>query len=90
MAFPSGHVTAAAAFFVLAVYLRQKAVGSRDANGIWWASAAVIVLLVGIARIVLKAHWPLDGAGGAALGLACASAAAWWNERHSLDRSARA
>jgi membrane-associated phospholipid phosphatase len=39
--------------------------------------AVLIVLLVALARIVLRAHWPLDALGGAVLGLALASAAAW-------------
>jgi membrane-associated phospholipid phosphatase len=39
--------------------------------------AVLVVLLVALARVVLRAHWPLDAVGGAALGLALASAAAW-------------
>ena len=82
MGFPSGHVTAAAAVFVLAAYLGEKSLASRSAKTIIWVLAALFIVLVGIARIVLHAHWPLDAVGGAALGLACAAAAAWWNEHH--------
>ena len=82
MGFPSGHVTAAAAFFVMAGYLGEKSLGSRPARTIIWILAVLFIVLVGIARIVLRAHWPLDAVGGAALGLACAAAAAWWNEHH--------
>lgn len=83
MGFPSGHVTAAAAFFVMAAYLGGKSLASRQARTLIWFLAVLCIVLVGIARIVLRAHWPLDTVGGAALGLACAAAAAWWNERNS-------
>jgi len=81
--FPSGHVTAIAAFLVTATYLAEKALDSRRAVTIYWAGAVLLIFLVGIARVVLHAHWPLDTLGGAALGVACAAAAAWWNERHA-------
>ncbi len=82
MGFPSGHVTAAAAFFVMAGYLGEKSLESRPARTIVWILAALFIVLVAIARIVLHTHWPLDALGGAALGLACAAASAWWNEHH--------
>jgi membrane-associated phospholipid phosphatase len=81
MGFPSGHVTAAAAYFSLFAYL----VGQRfrDRVLLLWVVVWVPVLLVGIARIVQRAHWPADVIGGVALGLAFVSAAAWWHERQS-------
>jgi undecaprenyl-diphosphatase len=79
--FPSGHVTAAAAFFPMAAYLGGKVTSSRRARIALWLAAAALVLLVGIARIVLRAHWPADVLGGAALGFACVALAAWWHER---------
>lgn len=82
MGFPSGHVTAAAAFFVMSTYLAETSLRSPRMRIACWASAVLFIVLAGIARIVLHAHWPLDTAGGAALGVACAAAAAWWNERH--------
>jgi len=80
--FPSGHATAASAFFFLATYLlsRRPNNPSRRAT-ILWVGAALIVVLVALSRIVLRAHWPGDTLGGAALGLACVSLAAWWHER---------
>jgi undecaprenyl-diphosphatase len=77
--FPSGHVTAAATFFPLAAHLAGKSLNSRRARALW-AGACCAVLLVGTARIVLRAHWPADVIGGAALGLAIASAAIWLND----------
>jgi membrane-associated phospholipid phosphatase len=38
--------------------------------------AATVLILVALARVVLRAHWPSDVLGGIALGLALASAAA--------------
>ena len=52
-----------------------------------WIAVWAPVALVGIARIVQRAHWPADLLGGAALGLAFASAACWWHEAHA-QRSA--
>jgi len=49
------------------------------------ALAAVLILLVGLARVVLRAHWPSDVLGGIALGLACAGAAVLISA--SIDRS---
>jgi undecaprenyl-diphosphatase len=77
--FPSGHVTAAAAFFPLAAYLVGKSLNARRARALW-VGACCAVLLVGTARIVLRAHWPADVIGGAALGIAIASAAIWRSE----------
>lgn len=72
--FPSGHATAAAA------YLGAVIVGAGDLRPLarWTlrAGAATVILLVGLARIVLRAHWPSDVLGGIALGLACATGAA--------------
>lgn len=80
LGFPSGHAAAAAAFFVLAAYLGAKSLGGRRGKRVIWAGAVLVILLVGIARMVLHAHWPLDALGGAAVGVACTAAAAWWNE----------
>ena len=81
MGFPSGHVAAVAVFAVLLAYLGQKIGRARATRSALWLVACLVILLVAIARVVLRAHWPLDTAGGAALGVACASAAIWWHER---------
>ncbi|MFQ5521897.1 MAG: phosphatase PAP2 family protein [Candidatus Methylomirabilia bacterium] len=83
LGFPSGHVTAATAFFVMAAYFGEKAFATRPARIVIWILAALPILLVAIARVVLRAHWPLDTVGGVALGLTCAAAAIWWAERKS-------
>ncbi|MGH7313351.1 MAG: phosphatase PAP2 family protein [Candidatus Rokuibacteriota bacterium] len=75
LGFPSGHVTAAAAFFGALGYL-VAALPSRGVRLAVRTSGVLIVLLVALARVLLRAHWPSDALGGAALGLALASAAA--------------
>jgi undecaprenyl-diphosphatase len=73
MGFPSGHATAAAAFFGAVIYL-AAALPPRVRTGVRAASLALIVL-VALARIILRAHWPLDTLAGIALGLSLASLA---------------
>lgn len=60
--FPSGHM---AFFFALAL-----AVWYANRKWGWWFFG--LSALVGIARIYAGVHWPLDIAGGAAIGLLCA------------------
>ena len=80
--FPSGHATAAAAYFFLAAYLVGKRLDQSGARVVLvWILAGILIALVGLARIVLQAHWPGDALAGAALGLACLSLAAWYHER---------
>lgn len=72
--FPSGHATAAAAFCGAVLYLS----GSLPAASrrLVRALALAGVILVGLARVILRAHWPSDVLGGITLGLALASVAA--------------
>lgn len=65
--FPSGH---AAWFFALAMvvwYANRK-------WGIWYF---VFAIIMGIARIYVGVHWPLDILGGAIVGIACAMFVHW-------------
>jgi len=82
--FPSGHATAIAAFAVATMYLLGQS-GLRRALrvGIGFVTA-LLALAVGLTRIVLDAHWPLDVVAGFALGAAGAATAAWWDASHPL------
>jgi len=73
--FPSGHATAAAAYFGALAYL-AGALRSPGACLVVRLGGLAVVPLVGAARVVLRAHWPSDVLGGIALGLALAAAAA--------------
>jgi undecaprenyl-diphosphatase len=73
--FPSGHATAAAAFFGAVFYLAGS-LQSRAVRLPVRVLAVLTVLLVALARVILRAHWPSDALGGLTLGLALASAAA--------------
>lgn len=79
MGFPSGHVTGAAAFAVIAVYFAIKERWHRRQRLGLTVVVAVMVVLVGLSRIVLHAHWPSDVLGGFLLGSTCAAAGAWWD-----------
>ena len=40
--------------------------------------------LIGLSRIAVGAHWPLDVLGGAAIGWLCGAFGAWWAQRLPL------
>ena len=80
--FPSGHVTAAATFAVILLYILTRERVSPAARGILTGLAIALVGAVGFARVILNAHWPTDVLGGVLLGGGCAAAWAWWDARH--------
>ena len=75
-AFPSGHATDAAAFFVaasltLAITIAQH----RSTRALLVATGLFLAALVGLSRLVLGVHWVSDVVAGWALGSAIAIAA---------------
>ncbi|MGH7298845.1 MAG: phosphatase PAP2 family protein [Candidatus Rokuibacteriota bacterium] len=80
--FPSGHVTAAATFAVIVIYVLSRERVSPAARGAFLVLGVVLVGSVGFARVILNAHWPTDVLGGVLLGAGCAAAGAWWDARH--------
>lgn len=72
--FPSGHATAAAAFFGAVGYLAGGLPASLRL--VVRPAAGLAIVLVALARVILRAHWPSDAVAGVALGLALAAAAA--------------
>jgi membrane-associated phospholipid phosphatase len=72
--FPSGHATAAAAFFGAILYLASSLPPGR--RRLVRALAVSCIILVGLARVILRAHWPSDVLGGITLGLGLATVAA--------------
>src|SRR5205809_8099875 len=74
MGFPSGHATAAAAFFGAVFYLAESL--RPPARPLVRTAALVIIVLVAAARVVLRAHRPSDALGGSAPAPTLASPAA--------------
>jgi len=82
MGFPSGHATAAAAFSGAVFYLAASL--SPPARILVRAGAVLTIVLVALARVILRAHWPADTLAGIGLGLAFASGAALLAESGDL------
>ena len=78
MGFPSGHATAAAAYFGAVFYLPGRSRLARASSS--EPAPCSTILLVALARVILRAHWPADSIAGIGLGLALASAAVLLNE----------
>ena len=77
LAFPSGHATQTTAFWAM---LAIVASGAWPAAARWIGlTAVVMVVIVGMTRVYLGAHWVTDVLGGCALGgaWACLVAAGW-------------
>jgi undecaprenyl-diphosphatase len=66
--FPSGHAMVAAAFYLFVAYLSWRLVGG------WWrgllaSGLVILVLLIGVARLYLEAHYLSDVVAGYLAGL---------------------
>jgi membrane-associated phospholipid phosphatase len=88
MGFPSGHATAAAAFFGAVIYFAGDL--PPRPRRLVRVAAVLAIVLVALARVMLRAHWPTDAAAGICLGAALASAAMLIAERPRRHSEARA
>jgi membrane-associated phospholipid phosphatase len=62
--FPSGHTQTAAAFYTSVGFVFKKKK--------LWIAIGVIIFLIGLSRVVLRVHFPVDVIVGALLGIGCA------------------
>ncbi|MCB1960310.1 MAG: phosphatase PAP2 family protein [Rhodocyclaceae bacterium] len=77
--FPSGHTATAFALAAALLYSVDHRTRRR-----WALPVALAAALVGVSRIAVGAHWPVDVLGGAALGWLCGLTGAAWAARWPL------
>jgi len=71
--FPSGHATAAAGAFILAVYFFIPFMRMKPWHWLLGAAFFVLMILVGASRLLLSVHWLSDVVAGYSLGIFCAT-----------------
>lgn len=85
--FPSGHATMTAIAYLTLGALLMRVLPERRLKVFVLATAAFIVLVVGVSRVYLGVHWPTDVVAGWAVGFAWASL--WWIIAALLQRRGR-
>ena len=69
LSFPSGHAFSALVLFGLLYYLTPFLVTRKPWANLVRVSSLLMILLIGISRVYLGAHWPSDVLGGFLFGL---------------------
>lgn len=65
--FPSGHATSAAALYIVLAWMAARPL-PRPWRAVAWAPAVAMIVLTGLSRIYVGAHWLSDVLAGFALG----------------------
>ncbi|MGX2958880.1 phosphatase PAP2 family protein [Peribacillus sp. JNUCC 23] len=83
--FPSGHAMVSITCYGLAVYFIGKHIKSTFLKRLFRLVLYLLVLLIGLSRIVLKAHYPTDVLAGYSLGgaivIACVLFYSWFTNK---------
>lgn len=83
--YPSGHTSGSTWFFIFVMFLIARSTAPDIGKGWVTGVLGTLVVLVGLSRVFLYRHWPLDVVGGYALGVLAALVAIWLFE--TLRRS---
>ena len=79
--FPSGHVLGATLFYGFLIYCAELSIPNKPVRRLVQGYLAIVIVLMGYARVELGAHWPTDVLGGYAIGLLVLSAVVWLHRR---------
>jgi undecaprenyl-diphosphatase len=89
--FPSGHALAAVLLYGVLAFLVARAVNTRGERIAVAAVAVVLIVLVGVSRVYLGAHWPSDVVAAWVLGgvwlAMCTTTYLWWDRRYGVSSS---
>ena len=69
--FPSGHAMLSIITYSLVAYFLARAIRQKRKQVFIWLTAFVIIIVTGISRVVLSAHYPSDVIAGYCLGFVC-------------------
>lgn len=63
--FPSGHAMNSIAFFGLLAFLLGRYVARTKSQSVWlWTCSGLLIFLIGLSRVYLGVHFPIDVLGG--------------------------
>ena len=79
--FPSGHVVGATLFYGFLIYCAEISISNKPVRRLVQGSLAMVIVLMGYARVELGAHWPTDVLGGYCISLLVLTAMVWLHRR---------
>lgn len=87
--FPSGHALGATLFYGFLIYCAEISIANKPARRLVQGGLALVIVLMGYARVELGAHWFTDVLGGYAIGLLVLGAMIWlhrqWKSRTTIS-----
>lgn len=69
--FPSGHAMLSIVTYGIVAYFLSQYLKDKGKKVVIWLSAILVIIVTGISRVVLSAHFPSDIVAGYCLGLVC-------------------